>query len=600
VAIYSPADGQNLLDLSANYDIFGDAQLVGSTIVFDSSLNDTTQNPTMGFTGLTPGGLYTVLARTTSRSATHTLAIGLQTYAGRTLPLTFNAAALSVLPGTYYLASNDVSLSTFTINGADATDGYTVYQNTLSPIALAVTATDPAASIIVGDLAPVVSDISTNLSVLEGSQTFSVIVTASDGVTTATYTVTVNVTLNAVSMQTTDARDAVIGNPSAQHLAALGTAAIADLATATDLPTATASFFNSLVSLPAPTRVSVAIDVALQLPADAENNDLKNTFNTYLLDEGVTANVAYDLCSNLIQTFLAGIPAGDLDAAYDPASLALVVPDASYNLIIDLKKPDLVLSIVPGVSYTLTATDPSGNLSTDSYTAVYTRTSVARYLTIDGTAYTVNSSPLTFAFADGSSYYVDWKAFGSPIVHTGTVTTGPICFLGSAPVLTPAGYRRIDTLRKGDLVTTADGRQVAIESVQVRVAAPHTNSNPYIIPAGLYGATETLAVSPRHRVLTSNGLVAAKDLGLRQMPMRAVWRYYNLALPCWNTDNLVVAGVTTESLAPTTRIRVPLASFKRLLVRFAASNPDKAKVLQLMKMCVFHTDGTVDTPVLRL
>jgi hypothetical protein len=600
VAIYSAAEGQNLLELPANYDIFGDAQLVGSTIVFDSSLNDTTQNPTMGLTGLSPSTVYTVLARTTSRSASHTLAFGLQTYAGRTLPLTFNAAALSVLPGTYQLASNDVRLSAFTINGLpfDLSGNLTIAQNTLSPIALAVTAMDPAATIVVADLAPGVSDISTNLSVLEGSQTFSVVVTASDGVTTVTYTLIVNVTLNAVSSQTTAARDAVIGNPSAQRMAALGAFAIADLAAATDLPAATASLFTSLVSLPARTRVSIALDVALQLPT--ENNDLKSTFNEYLLDEGVTANVAYDLCSNLIQTFLAGIPAGDLDAAYDPASMALLVPDPAYNLIIDFKKPDLILNILPDVNYTLTATDPSGNVSTDSYTAVYTRTSVARYLTINGTAYTVNSSPLTFAFADGPSYYVDWKAFGSPIVHTGPVTTGPICFLGSAPVLTPAGYRRIDTLRKGDLVTTADGRQVAIESVQVRVAAPHVNSNPYIIPAGLYGATETLAVSPRHRVLTPNGLVAAKDLGLRQMPMRAVWRYYNLALPCWNTDNLVVAGVTTESLAPTTRLRVPLASFKRLLARFAASNPDKAKVLQLMKMCVFHADGTVETPVLRV
>jgi hypothetical protein len=144
------------------------------------------------------------------------------------------------------------------------------------------------------------------------------------------------------------------------------------------------------------------------------------------------------------------------------------------------------------------------------------------------------------------------------------------CFLGNAPVLTPAGWARIDSLSVGDLVRTADGRDVAIQRVKhQRIEAPSAAINPYVIPAGVWGATENLPISPRHCVaVPGRGMVEARELGLKQMPMRAAFDYFNLELPEW--DNMVVAGVEVESLAPKKRVVMSMAELGRLVAALPA------------------------------
>jgi hypothetical protein len=166
-----------------------------------------------------------------------------------------------------------------------------------------------------------------------------------------------------------------------------------------------------------------------------------------------------------------------------------------------------------------------------------------------------------------------------------------VCFLGNAPVLTPAGYRRIDSLGVGDIVRTADGRDVAIQRVKhQRVVAPSTAVNPYVIPKGQFGATENLAISPRHAISVSGrGMIEARELGLRQMSMRAAFDYYNLELPEW--DNMVVAGVEVESLAPTKRVVMTAAQFRGLVAaKGIQTEADLARLAQLVEMLA---DGRV-------
>jgi hypothetical protein len=167
-----------------------------------------------------------------------------------------------------------------------------------------------------------------------------------------------------------------------------------------------------------------------------------------------------------------------------------------------------------------------------------------------------------------------------------------ICFLGSAPVLTPTGYRRIDSLSVGDSVLTADGRDAAIQHVKhQRVVTPSANVNPYVIPKGTFGATENLAISPRHCVAVPGcGMVEARELGLRQMSMRAAFDYYNLELPEW--DNMVVAGVEVESLAPKKRVVMTAAQFRGLVAAqgLCRSTSDLTKLSQIVEMLA---DGRV-------
>ena len=180
---------------------------------------------------------------------------------------------------------------------------------------------------------------------------------------------------------------------------------------------------------------------------------------------------------------------------------------------------------------------------------------------------------------------------------------GPICFLGNAPVLTPTGYRRMDNLHTGDLIQTADGRVVAIQQVKSVVAFPGPNADPYVIPAGRFGATAALPISPRHRVaVPGRGMVEARDIGgLARLPMRAAWIYYNIGLPNWETDNLVVGGVVVESLAPVERVRMTLGELRALLVKKYGAEGARSKAVmdRVLATCRLGTDGLVEAPVMR-
>jgi hypothetical protein len=189
------------------------------------------------------------------------------------------------------------------------------------------------------------------------------------------------------------------------------------------------------------------------------------------------------------------------------------------------------------------------------------------------------------------------RSKGSFMFQRKSDTGGAICLLGNAPVLTPAGYRRIDSLAAGDMVRTADGRDVAIQRVKhQRVIAPSASVNPYVIPKGQFGATENLAISPRHCVaIPGCGMVEARELGLRQMSMRAAFDYYNLELPEW--DNMVVAGVEVESLAPKKRVVMTAAEFRRLVAaKGIRTEADLAKLAQFVEMLA---DGRVAVSMMR-
>jgi hypothetical protein len=126
---------------------------------------------------------------------------------------------------------------------------------------------------------------------------------------------------------------------------------------------------------------------------------------------------------------------------------------------------------------------------------------------------------------------------------------GPLCFLGNAPVQTPSGFSRIDSLAVGDLVLTETGEAVPIRRIVAKRYRPGPSTNPYVLRKGQFGATEELLISPRHRVAMEDGeMVEARDLGLAQREMKGPFTYYNIELPAW--ANMRVAGVEVESMAP--------------------------------------------------
>jgi hypothetical protein len=173
------------------------------------------------------------------------------------------------------------------------------------------------------------------------------------------------------------------------------------------------------------------------------------------------------------------------------------------------------------------------------------------------------------------------------------------CFLAGAPILTPSGYQRIETLTEGDMVTTSDGRSVAIQRVKRTLVTAGPSVDPYVIPKGRFGATRRLLISPNHKVQTDegSGMVEAKDLGLQQEAQSGQFIYYNLELPSWSTDKMVVAGVTVESLAPVRRIAMPLATLKALVAKQYGTS--SAHLERVLRASSFLPNGLIEIPMMR-
>ena len=177
-------------------------------------------------------------------------------------------------------------------------------------------------------------------------------------------------------------------------------------------------------------------------------------------------------------------------------------------------------------------------------------------------------------------------------LHTGTL---PICFLEDAPVLTPDGYKPIGSLKKGDHILTPEGVSVPIEKVKIRNTLPHSSVNPLVIPKGMYGATEALPISPEHKVLVDGRMVEAKHLGLSRMMMLMPFDYYNLELPDY--EQMVVAGVTVESLYPIMRIAISGDDFKKLIHNKYGRAVTEEQLAMIHKKVRYLADGRVEVPV---
>jgi hypothetical protein len=185
----------------------------------------------------------------------------------------------------------------------------------------------------------------------------------------------------------------------------------------------------------------------------------------------------------------------------------------------------------------------------------------------------------------------------SLVVTTNSVNgeTAP-CFFGNARVLTPNGYKRMDSLRAGDKVTAPSGKVVTVEAVKLTLVEASNETNPYVIEAGQFGCTKRLLISPEHKVATERGMVKARDLGLRQEAKEGIIEYYNLRLA--GEEQMVVQGVPVESLAHVERIVMSRAEFERRVVaKYGRITP--AIHAMIARTCRFLDGDRVECPAMR-
>jgi hypothetical protein len=237
--------------------------------------------------------------------------------------------------------------------------------------------------------------------------------------------------------------------------------------------------------------------------------------------------------------------------------------DLTVDRFVILKGTGYGINVIQGVQYFITPTNPVGTI-----------VNVGDVLTM----ITDSGENLSFTVADLDIVLIPYK---EPVSF--------ICFLGSAPVLTPNGYSRIDRLKVGDVVKTPKGTAI-VEAIKTQLCEPSKYSNPYVIPEGVFGANRKLLISPRHKVSVSGHMFEARQLGLEQEVQTKPFTYYNLQIT--GTQNMIVAGVEVESLKPLVRITVSREAFELELAKMGGMTPE------IRARCHFLADGSVSVPAL--
>lgn len=132
------------------------------------------------------------------------------------------------------------------------------------------------------------------------------------------------------------------------------------------------------------------------------------------------------------------------------------------------------------------------------------------------------------------------------------------CLPAGTRVLTPTGYRAVETLCKGDAVVTSAGKTVPVRILSEYIASATEKNAPYLIPAKTLGPNQKHAVrlSPLHAVSVGKGLweipmyAAARYPAIRQYGIGKQLTYYHIETPNFFQDNLVIeGGVVVEAYA---------------------------------------------------
>jgi len=249
----------------------------------------------------------------------------------------------------------------------------------------------------------------------------------------------------------------------------------------------------------------------------------------------------------------------------DPSTAAATIPDNTYAT--DGEVLDVSYNVNnPGTAtptITVSWTDPVGvQVSLHSITVASTGGSTTD--TVNSTTFTYTTGSLT----PGTSVILSivminqYGTLSTPVSITVPVPPVPSpppsvpCFPAGTPILTPSGYRPVETLRSGDMVVTGTGSIVPIKIYGKKIEVTTTHTAPYLIPAGAFGPkspSADLRLSPHHAFQIKKGVWMMGALStnpkVRQYAIGEPVHYYHIECPNYFTDNLVVNGCIVESYA---------------------------------------------------
>jgi hypothetical protein len=179
---------------------------------------------------------------------------------------------------------------------------------------------------------------------------------------------------------------------------------------------------------------------------------------------------------------------------------------------------------------------------------------VSNQVVISGTPVNadVTGSPYNISI-QATNYIGDTGGLTVPFILT--ISGGVPCIVSGQRILTPSGYKLIDNIYNGDIITTSQNKDVMALNYTRKFEFTTDITAPYIIPKDSINPSyppKDIFLSPEHRIQTNYNWVTPKELSkynpnVRQINVGKPVIYYNIETPNYATDHLVLEGTTIGS-----------------------------------------------------
>jgi hypothetical protein len=322
---------------------------------------------------------------------------------------------------------------------------------------------------------------------------------------------------------------------------------------------------------------------------DSGVSDFKNTYLVYLTDSGgkfIVDNTEYDIQKGCGFKFERGLLHGTTGTGDEGRLMIGPLSDMGFevggstNLMFTLTSASTTGFTINVVQLEV------GSQSTDLYefqfyknagqsmsTYTYVWNPTLGSITTDYA--TIVGGPLTYSPGDTFNVAIKNKGVGGQFRfadnNTGrNITTfndvtvpgggggGVSCFVAASNLLTSTGYKSAKDIKTGDLLMTADGRQVPIKAFTFTVKTDKTSA-PYFIPKNSLARNvpaNDLRLSPWHAICLGNGLwqkpQSAAELNpgsVTQYDIGKDVQYYHFEATNYFTDNFICEGTVVESFS---------------------------------------------------
>jgi hypothetical protein len=255
-----------------------------------------------------------------------------------------------------------------------------------------------------------------------------------------------------------------------------------------------------------------------------------------------------------------------LSSFVNPPAPILSVPAVPVTTLITTAAPAFNVNATYTIKFVLPENGGQSIVSADIAAGeiVYVPTThgVVFPLTVDGTLYVLITGETSIAVNSVEYDVGDTVVLGNKLFRV--VFTGSVglmaqnndaniyvpCIVGGQRVLTPEGYRNVETLKDGNLIVTGEGRHVPVKVYRSSIAKTTIHTAPISITMN----DKIIRLSPHHayKIHANGWMIPSAALtgqinGVTQDEIGQRVVYYHLETPNYLRDDIVLDGCVVES-----------------------------------------------------